>query len=102
MASLYDIDTVAIRQQQVILTSVDDWILWLKIRMLTAKKLGIKDYVDPEKDRSDLLKVVHTPPPACTQYKTGATSLADLDAGQASNYRQCVHQPSKPKIDPLT
>ena len=66
MASLYDIDTVAIRQQQVILTSVDDWILWLKIRMLTAKKLGIKDYVDPEKDRSDLLKVVHTPPPACT------------------------------------
>ena len=70
-----------------ILTSIDDWILWFKIRMLTAKKLGIKEYVDPEKDRSDLLKVVHNPPPACAQYKNGATSLADLDAGQASNYR---------------
>ena len=74
-------------KQQVILTSVDDWNLWLKIRMDTARKLAIEDYVDPDKEEAELLKVVNPNEPLLTSYKADATSLGQLDSTQAANYR---------------
>jgi hypothetical protein len=80
-------DTVSVRQQQVILSTVESWELWFKVRSNIAKKLEIEKYIELDKPERTSLIDFSTPAPTLTQYNENATSIAQLTTKQASNYR---------------